>query len=97
MVKWSVLAGLGLVVALGGCGTGPGQVAYTTPGWYLERPRFLVVTGPEVFAGPFTYEQCEAERVKFPDTTARRLLCMQEKTRPGPLGPYDKIQADKKT
>ncbi|MBN9088104.1 MAG: hypothetical protein J0J01_14435 [Reyranella sp.] len=96
MVRWSVLAGLGLIVAAGGCASRTGQVAYTTPGWYLERPRFMLVTGPEVFAGPFTYEQCEAERVKFPDETAKSLLCIQEKTRPGPYGPFDKIQADKK-
>jgi hypothetical protein len=94
MAKWSVLAGLGLIAALGGCaGSRSGQVAYTTPGWYLEQPRFLVVTGPEVFAGPFTYEQCETERTKFDDATARRLICILEKTRPGPFGPFDKLQA----
>jgi hypothetical protein len=95
MAKWSVLAGLGLIMALGGCGSGPrsAMVAYTTPGWYLERPRFLVVTGPEVFAGPFTYEQCEAERTKFDDDAARRLICVLEKTKPGPYGPFDRMQA----
>src|SRR5690348_9381531 len=78
MAEWSVLAGLGLIVALGGCGSGrrSAMVAYTAPGWYLERPRFLVVTGPEIFAGPFTYEQCEAERTKFDDDAARRLICI---------------------
>ena len=89
MVNRSVLAALGLALALGACGgSGRGPVAYTTPGWYLERPRPLLALGPEIFAGPFTYEQCEAERVKFPDDTARRLLCIPERTRPGMYGPY---------
>jgi len=88
MVNRSVLLGLGFVVALGGCVSRGPMLAYTTPGWYLERPRLLLVTGPEIFAGPFTYDQCEAERVKFPDETARRLLCIQEKTRPGAYGPF---------
>ena len=90
MMKQSVLAGLGLALALGGCGLGPTSpaVAYTTPGWYLERPRALLVTGPEIFAGPFTYEDCEAKRVSFPDNTARRLVCIMEKTKPPYTGPF---------
>jgi hypothetical protein len=86
MVKRSVLAGLGLVLALGGCASQSPSVAYTGPGWYLERPRLLLVNGPEIFSGPFTYEQCEAERLKF--ETARRMLCIMEKTKPGPFGPF---------
>jgi hypothetical protein len=86
MTKRSILAGFALICALGGCASTSPLVAYTTPGWYLERPRLLLVSGPEIFAGPFTYDQCEAERVKF--ETAQRLLCIQEKTRPGPYGPY---------
>jgi hypothetical protein len=45
-----------------------------------------VVKGPEIFGGPFTYEQCEAERLKW--DTAWRLLCINEKTQPGPYGPF---------
>jgi len=84
-----VLAALSLALALGACAkaTSP-QVAYTTPGWYLERPRPVVIMGPEIFAGPFTYEQCEAERLKFDPPTAQRLLCIKELTKPGPYGPY---------
>lgn len=94
MSKRTVLAGLGLVLALGGCSSARSpSVAYTSPGWYLERPRFLLVTGPEIFAGPFTYDACEAERTKFPDDSARRLICILEKTRPGKYGPFDKVQA----
>jgi hypothetical protein len=88
MSKRSVLTGLGLVLLLGACASRGPQVAYTSPGWYLERPRLLLVTGPEIFAGPFSYEQCEAERMKFDDATARRLICINEKMRPGPYGPY---------
>ncbi len=88
MVSRTVLAGLGLAMALGACVSRSPQVAYTTPGWYLERPRLLLVSGPEIFAGPFTYDQCEAERTKFPDDTSRNLLCIMEKTRPGAYGPF---------
>jgi hypothetical protein len=44
--------------------------------------------GPEIFAGPFTYDQCEAERQKFDPPTAERLICIHEYTKPGPFGPY---------
>jgi len=88
MSKRSVLAGLGLMLALGACASRGPLVAYTSPGWYLERPRMLLVSGPEIFAGPFTYEVCEAERMKFDDATARRLICINEKFRPGPYGPF---------
>ena len=71
---------------LGACSGSRGpDVAYTGPGWYLERPRFLLVTGPEIFAGPMTYEACEAKRVEF--ETSPRLLCINEKMKPGPLVP----------
>jgi hypothetical protein len=92
MIKRSLLAGLGpvlaLVLSLGGCGICPrsAAIAYTTPGWYLERPQLIVTSGPEIFAGPFTYEQCENERVKF--ETARNLLCVMEKTKPPAQGPF---------
>ena len=88
-----VLAILSLAISpslmLGACQekTSP-SLAYTTPGWYLERPRIVMVRGPEIFAGPFTYDQCEAERLKFDPPTAQRLLCIKELTRPGPYGPY---------
>jgi len=66
MVKWPILAGLVVATTLGACSGSRGpDVAYTGPGWYLERPRFLLVTGPEIFAGPMSYEACEAKRVEF--------------------------------
>jgi hypothetical protein len=86
MSKRSLLTGLALVLTLAGCASHGPQQAYTGPGWYLERPRLLLVTGPEIFAGPFSYAECEAERVKW--ETASRMLCIKEKMRPGPYGPY---------
>ena len=63
-------------------------VAYTVPGWYLERPRLIMLRGPEIFAGPFTYDQCETERLKFAPATAERLICIHELTNPGTFGPW---------
>ena len=83
-----VLAVLSLALSLGACASTSPILAYTTPGWYLERPRPILIKGPEIFAGPFTYDQCEAERLKFDRATAERLLCNKELTRPGPYGPY---------
>jgi hypothetical protein len=83
-----VLAALSLAISLAACASSSPQVAYTTPGWYLERPHIVVAKGPEIFAGPFTYDQCESERLKFDPPTAERLLCIKELTRPGPFGPY---------
>ncbi|HEY2875350.1 MAG TPA: hypothetical protein VGJ56_25715 [Reyranella sp.] len=88
MSQWSVVAGLGLMLALGACGTyGPTNM-YSTPGWYLEKPRLMMVAGPEIFAGPMSYDDCEAKRTSFPASTSSNLLCIMEKTKPGPYGPY---------
>jgi hypothetical protein len=98
MVKRPVLAGLVLAATLGACsGSRSPNVAYTSPGWYLERPRLLLVSGPEIFAGPMSYEACEAKRVEF--ETSARMLCINEKMKPGPYGPYTstppaKLQAE---
>jgi hypothetical protein len=64
------------------------SVAYTSPGWYLERPRAVLARGPEIFAGPFNYDQCEIERLKFDPPTAQRLICNRVLTKPGTFGPY---------
>ena len=88
MSKRSVVAGLGLMVVLGACNKyGPSQ-AFTTPGWYLERPRLMMAAGPEIFAGPMSYDDCEVKRTSFAPRTASDLLCIMEKTKPGPFGPY---------
>jgi hypothetical protein len=89
MSKRSVLAGLGLMMVLGACGGSHGpDAAYSAPGWYLEKPRFVLATGPEIFAGPMSYDDCEAKRTSFPPSTAVNLLCIMEKTKPGNFGPY---------
>jgi hypothetical protein len=80
------LAGLAFLSALGACNRP--QVAYTTPGWYLEKPHQLVVAGPQIFAGPMSYDQCEIERKKLPASTAENMLCIRELAPPGPNGPY---------
>jgi hypothetical protein len=48
----------------------------------------LLPTGPQIFGGPFTYEQCESERTKLPGSTAERMLCNRELVTPGAFGPY---------
>jgi hypothetical protein len=87
-----VLAVLSLAMLFGlslaACENRSPRVAYTSPGWYLERPRPILVMGPEIFAGPFTYDQCEVERLKFDPPTAQRLVCNRELTKPGPDGPF---------
>jgi len=45
-------AGLVILLALGACDRK--QVAYTTPGWYLEKPHQLLTLGPQIFAGPMS-------------------------------------------
>src|SRR5262249_1523182 len=82
------LAVLLLAMSLAACESRSPNVAYTTPGWYLERPRITLALGPEIFAGPFTYAQCETERLKFDPPTAERLLCIHEYTKPSRTGPY---------
>jgi len=83
-----VLAVLSLALSLVACESRSPRVAYTSPGWYLERTRPVMVMGPEIFAGPLTYDQCEVERLKFDPATAQRLFCNRELTRPGVNGPF---------
>jgi hypothetical protein len=86
---WAVLSlAVSPALWLGACESTSPNLAYTTPGWYLERPRPMLVKGPEIFVGPFSYDQCEVERLKFDPPTAQRLLCIRELTKPGPYGPY---------
>jgi hypothetical protein len=83
------LAGIALVSTLGACAkSNVASLSYAGPGWYLEKPRLILATGPQIFGGPFTYDQCELERNKLPESTAERMLCNMELTVPGPYGPY---------
>ncbi|MBS0550071.1 MAG: hypothetical protein JSR24_20135 [Proteobacteria bacterium] len=64
---------------LGACGKDVDS-AYTGPGWYLELPRLVFMTTPGYVAGPFSYEECEVERLKHQN--AERLLCTQRRAKP---------------
>ena len=74
-----VVTGLALVTALGGCATSVDE-AWTAPGWYLEQPRALVMAHPAYLAGPYSYEECETDRLKAPRPD--RLLCTNRKAKP---------------
>lgn len=80
-----ILAGLAFATAVGACALP--EATYTTPGWYLEKPRPTVTLGPQIFKGPFSYEQCEIERKKLPPTVDN-LLCFHELAPPPRMGPY---------
>jgi hypothetical protein len=79
----SALSVLTLAASLGACAE---TTVWTGPGWYLEMPRPLYVAGPRIFSGPYSYDQCEEERMKA--TTPDRMLCIREMVHPGSLGPY---------
>jgi hypothetical protein len=68
-----------LGLALAACGPDVNQ-AYTAPGWYLELPRQLFMAYPNYVAGPFSYEECEIERLKSPRPD--RMLCTNWKVKP---------------
>jgi len=78
---------LALAVAVGAC-THVASAAYTEPGWYLEKPHLLIATAPQIYGGPYSYEECEAERTKLPRTTADQMLCFRHLARPAWTGPY---------
>lgn len=79
---------LSLATSLGGC-SGPGAAeAYTGPGWYLEKPYMLVLGGPKVFGGPFTYDKCEEERLKLGPETSPDMLCVNHPGKPKKYGLY---------
>lgn len=65
--------------ALAACGTDV-NTAYTAPGWYLEMPRQLFMAYPNYVAGPFSYEDCEIQRLRAPRPD--RLLCTDWKAKP---------------
>ena len=73
------VSGLTLAAALGACSTDV-NTAWTAPGWYLELPRQLLMAYPAYVSGPYSYEACEAERLKAPRPD--RLLCTNWKAKP---------------
>ena len=81
-------AALSVATAVAACsGKGPSE-AYTGPGWYLEKPYLLVLGGPKVFAGPFSYEKCEEERAKIGGDASTQMLCVQHVGKPTKYGLY---------
>ena len=84
----AALVVLALVAALPAC-SGPGaSQAYTGPGWYLEKSYLLVLGGPKVFGGPFSYEKCEEERARIGGDAATQMLCVQHVGKPTKYGLY---------
>jgi len=89
------IAALSLLMGVGACapGTtptwGPGvNQAWTGPGWYLEKPYLLVLGGPKYFGGPFSYDDCEEQRIRLPRETATQMLCVRENRKPDVYGAY---------
>jgi len=82
----SVVA-LSLAAMLGACGPGASQ-AYTGPGWYLEKSYLVVVGGPRVFGGPFSYDKCEEERIKLGPEVSTDMLCVRHAGKPTRYGLY---------
>jgi hypothetical protein len=92
-----VAASLLLAIAQGACSQQqqqgarpqalPGEYrAWSGPGWYLERPYLIVAGGPQYLGGPYTYDKCEEERMKFPAESRSDLLCNRENKRPDRYG-----------
>ncbi len=78
----AVAAVLSVAGALAAC-SGPGaSEAYTGPGWYLERPYLVVMGGPKVFGGPFSYDKCEEERTRLGPEVATEMLCVNHPGKP---------------
>jgi len=85
--RWSFLraflvpAAIALGGALGACNSSPNlSQKYTSPGWYLEQPRPLLVAEPIYIAGPMSYDDCESQRLstKKPEL----YLCNREIIKP---------------
>ena len=68
---------------------GPGVAgAWTGPGWYLEKPYLVVLGGPKYFGGPYSYDECEEQRIRLPQETATQMLCVRENRKPEVYGSY---------
>ena len=77
------LAGL----AASGCTPTPSVgMAWTGPGWYLQKNNMIQVSGNSYFGGPWTYDKCEEERIKLPPETAIQMLCVRENRKPDIFG-----------
>jgi hypothetical protein len=79
---------LSVVASLGACSGQGAAEAYTGPGWYLERSYIIVVGGPKVYGGPFSYEKCEEERLKLGPEVSPEMLCVNHPGKPKKYGLY---------
>ena len=79
---------LSLVATLAACAGRSASEAYTGPGWYLEKPYLIVLGGPKVVSGPFSYDKCEEERAKIGGDAATQMLCVQHMGKPTKYGLY---------
>lgn len=84
----ALVAALSLAATVGACAGKGASEAYTGPGWYLEQSYLIVLGGPKVFGGPFSYEKCEEERARQPPETATQLLCVNHPGKPKKYGLY---------
>ena len=55
------------------------HVAWTAPGWYLEKSN-VIFFGRSIYAGPMSYDDCEVARKK--EVSADYLLCVNETVKP---------------
>jgi hypothetical protein len=87
--RWAAsLAALSLAATLGACSGEGASQAYTGPGWYLEKSYLIVLGGPKVFGGPFSYDKCEEERLKLGPEVATEMLCVNHPAKPKKYGLY---------
>ena len=84
----ALAAALSVATALAACSGKGASEAYTGPGWYLEKSYLIVLGGPKVFGGPFSYDKCEEERAKIGGDGATQMLCVQHMGKPTKYGLY---------
>jgi hypothetical protein len=85
VIGLAVVALAGLSAA--GCSPTPSvAMAWTGPGWYLQKNNMTQLSGNSYFGGPWTYDKCEEERIKLPPETATQMLCVRENRKPDILG-----------
>ena len=48
----------------------------------------LVLGGPKYFGGPYSYDECEEQRIRLPKETATQMLCIRENRKPEVYGAY---------
>ena len=75
-IALSLTAAAVLSLGLAGCAK---PLEWTGPGWYLNQPH-VVIPGADYYAGPMSYDDCEAARKK--EDVAHKMLCSYIVTKP---------------